>query len=135
MLVFILMQSSCAIPYDPPLGTWKSDNPEITLYIVSKKQDESTVVYVKDGEVRDVVVDFHIGKGFTIRNVDTSVYIEEQDRLTIQGDRWYFDGRFKAKKDGKLYYYARRSEGLGYQDEYEEMTIVFERVEEDDATD
>ena len=130
------MLTSCVVfPYDPPLGIWKSNEPEITLHIVSMIQNESTGVYVKDGETRDVHVTFHNNPAFTIRNVDTVIYDEERDLWSTQAERFYFDGKFKVKKDGKLYYYARRSEGLGYQDKYEEMTIVFERVAEDDATD
>ena len=137
LFLFITLSSGCVVfPYDTPYGKWKSDNPNLTLHIISQDEAKSTGTYVKDDELQEVFLSFWNHPGFRVQNVNAIYYHEERGREVIDGDNWYFDGKFELK-DEKLYYYARWSdltgEGTGPNRE-DTRTIVFERVEEEEGS-
>ncbi|MDR0307057.1 MAG: hypothetical protein LBI42_09515 [Chitinispirillales bacterium] len=141
LLLILLILSSCitcyslgimrfgVFKYDIPYGEWKSNDPDITLYITSKMSEESIGTYNKDGDVKKIFITFMNSPGFIIQGFDAQYYDESRDKWLTRGDRFYFRGKFK-RKGNKLYYYAQVSNGLGFQESYEEKTIVFELIKE-----
>ena len=130
LLLVLVLFTSCfrTKKYAIPYGLWKSDDPDITLNIVSGVQMASTGVYIINGEAVDVFLTFRLAQAFYIQNVNAYHFDENYGDWSISGDNYYFNGEFKLK-DGKLYYYAHCSEHSGYE-KLEKITIVFDLVEE-----
>ena len=134
LLVVIPLITSCfvTIPYDAPIGVWKSDDPDLCLEIVSKVQMESTGTYISDGENLEVFLTFKNDPAFIVQPVYSYKHYRVNDELRygIDSSIFYFDGEFTIE-DGKMFYFARWSDLTGHGTGQDTRTIIFEKVEYD----
>ena len=128
ILFALFLCASCQRTHEEPMGVWKSEDPDILLYIdldycVLDNTRCYYGVYTVDNEPLDVFITFTgYNPAFEIQNI-SDLFTEYNG---IASDATYFFGYFKVKDDGKLYYTPtpHYQEKTGYKE------IIFEKLED-----
>ena len=125
--LLLLNLSSCLPDTHPPIGVWKSEYPNIKLYIKAEYQrtpgvgDGYPAIYFAEGEAINVFVAFGPGPLFAI--YDMSAFGDG----VFHGDNWLFTGGFRITNDELLFSLSYvTQERTGFQQ------IIFHRLEEYD---